>query len=96
MGVERGKKLSGYDGRDLGSEEEDPIVGLGLPRVKSRTPLCGQERGSWLRVENVTVARERPLVRTDVTRVESGRPWVRVEVVTVGSSLPWSGGKASL
>lgn len=45
LGVERGKKwVSGCDERDLGSEVKAPTVGRGLPRVKGRTLICGQER----------------------------------------------------
>lgn len=78
FGVERGKKWgSGCDERALGSEGEDPIVGRMFPRVKGRTPICGQEWVLGL-VENVTVERRRPLVTTEVPILGSETFWIRV------------------
>lgn len=93
---ERGeRRRPGYDGRDLGLKWKISLWGGGSTGSKVEQSFV-DKRGSWVKVENVTVRRGRPLVRTDIPSAGSGRAWIRVEVVTVGSSLPWSAGKALL
>lgn len=64
-----------------------PLWGRGSPGSKAERPFVDRSE-SWVRVENVTIRKTRPLVVAEVFIVGSRRPWSRVEVFTVVRETP--------